>query len=817
MPSRLTSSVRADGPDPQELYRLNIKAVLEDAPEYTPELAKYAHYHPYENDTWEAFRARIDAQHHEAEVSLDPFKARFGEDGLEPPPVADLNDEETAIQIMQEGFAIAAQHFPSATADPLMASVAVPVARNAAALGLLPKRVTPSSAEWAWARARCAMASLGHGNHPAICRVLASEPEFPWALDETPEQWQRHLEQAHRDCGWPAGLLLFPIELLRRLPPIHDNAPVPQWLLWIYLFRVLLHTRAVPGGIRITRNGKVYQAECSRQSNIVGHQRPVVATFRQAFETRGIPFLEKALGTVLNSLTYQDIKAAEPLGSLPPTVIAGPWSRIDHWRGDEWPQVHARVTGVWRLESTGRVQEGLIDPAWVLDYAWPVEAVSGANERACNEARLSVPPQAVPARPSELFRPIFPNLVGTDADLALLDAVILADFLRPEIPELAIEYPIICVLPEMPSLVESVNQGKTTLAFQLARAFAPGLPAPLAFRDTSSAPDQRTVSEDIRQYGTVCLDEFAMPRSASHTLARSNLASLATGGSVAAGRVYENHGSNLRLRHPLVISAKALELTEDLITRSLFFYVRQLTPEERNRPEVWRLLSTAKLAYAVRFNAVRFLAETGLAEKVKTGIGQAASGGWRFGVHRLIASLLTGSPDAVDRALAAQRKRFLEHYRIADEHGVITSLREARDTRITLEQFFADLTSFDVQTMADACRRNGAVSGRDSQFWQCSIPVLWRARCSLLNGMTPGQAMQVLTSLGYRISDRTAITALTAEIAARIEPYSALRLPGQAGQGGWFLYRHPGNPFGIALLHLPDHAQHERLEATDAG
>lgn len=813
MPTRLTTAVRADGPDPEELYRHNIKEVLDDAPDYRPEFAKYAAYRPYPNDTWEAFVARIDAQLNEATIAADPFQARFGEDGLEPPPVMHLNDEEPAIQLLQEGFRIAADHFSSAGDDDLMAAVAVPLARNAASLGLLPKRVTPSSAEWAWARARCALACTGYRNHAAVCKALASEPEFPWSLDETNEQWVAGYTAAHRDCGWPVGLCLFPLELLRRLPPLNDEAPVPQWLLWIYLFRVLLHTRVVPGGIRVTRNGKIYQAECSRQSNIIGHQRPVVALFRQAFETRGNGFLEKALSIVLNGLVYQDLRSAEPIGSLPPTVIAGPWSRVEHWRGDEWSQVHARVTGVWHLDATGRIVEGLIDPQWVLDYIWPTDAPSSASDHACNEARLSVPPQAVPARPSELFGPIFPNLVGSPADMALLDAVILADFLRPDIPELAIEYPIVCILPETPTLVESVNQGKTTLAFQLARVLSPGLPSPIAFRDSSSAPDQRTVSEDIRHYGTICLDEFAMPRSPSHTLSRGNLASLATGGAVAAGRVYENIGASLKLRHPLVISAKALELTEDLITRSVFFYVRQLTDAERNRPEVWRLLSTAKLAYAVRFNAVAFLSSTGFRDTIKTKIASAVSGRWRFGVHRLIAAELIGSAEAVDTALANQRKRFLEHYRIADEQGVITSLREARDTRITLEQFFADLSAFDLQTMADACRRSGGVAGTDSSFWRASVASLWKARCALLNGMTPGQAMQVLTSLGYRISDRTAVTALTTEIATRIEPNAALRVPGPAGQSGWFVFRHPGMPCSIALLHLPEHAQHDTLTA----
>lgn len=813
MPHVPVTPARVTGPESEELYRRNIASRIPDAPPYDEETAKYAYYPANDGESWAAFLARVRPQLEEAEAVANPLMPRFGADGVALPEPHDPNDEDAVREVIVEGFRTAAAQYRAASGDPVFARILPTLAKLAIAAGLTPRTASPDSADWAWARTRCVFAVGGHPAHAAVCRAFATEPAFPWSADETADAWDTHARLAHKDCGWPLSVALFPIEILHRLPKMNVHAGCPPWLQWSLFFRVIFHCRVHGNMLRIYRNGKVYEAEIQRSSNVISHQRNLVGLISTAFGVKGHEVVQKWLVSVLSRLTVHDLLPTEPLGALPSTVIAGPWTRLTACRGDDWAAVHMILEGVWRLvPETGRVVECVSDLDTILSYHWPLGHDDTARKYQQNAARTSIPPQAVPAKPSSLLRDVFPNIVGDDDVWLMLDTLLIADQLRPHIPPLANEYPIIFILPDTPTLAHSVNQGKTTLALQLARAFAPGLPAVVAFRDSSSAPDQRAVSEDIRTYGTACLDEFSMPRSASHTLARSNLASLATGGAIAAGRVFENRGADLRLLHPLVISAKAVDLTEDLITRSVFFYVRQLTDAERQRPQIWNLLSTNKLAYALRLNVAMYVRETGLLDTVKARIGEASSGGWRFGIHRLIAGILANDPGAADRIIAAQRRRYTEHTQIADEQGVLLSLREARDVRITLEQFFADLTTFDLHSIADACRKASVQHGA---FWVAPVPALWRARAALMDVASPGAALQQLAGLDFRVSDRSAVVALQTEIMARIPPNHALRIPCAAGDDGWFIFHSDRRNTCIALIHAPEYATHRMLELAN--
>lgn len=810
MANQPVSPSRVIGPEAEALYRLNITERIPDAPPFSDETAVFAYYQAIPGETWSAFTARITPQLAEAEVAANPLMPRIGSDGINIPECHDPNDEDAVAALISEGFATAAGLYRSAVGDPSLPRVLRQLGRVAIGAGLTPKTASPNSADWAWARTRCVFSIGGHGNHADICRTFTTEPSFPWSSDEDRATWDRLNHAAHRDCGWPLSVLLFPIETLYRLPTMNKHAGCPPWLQWVLFFRVLFHCRVADRMLRIYRNGKVYEAEIQRCSNVISHQRNLVGLINTAFGIKGNDSVQRWMSGVLSRLTVNDLLSAEPLGALPSTIIAGPWSSIVPCRGDEWAGVNLIVEGVWRMDpSSGRVTECVSDLDTILSYQWPLRPDDAQRQYLLTTARASVPPLALPSRPSELLKDIFPNIVTSHDDAwILLDTLLIADQLRAHIPALSIELPIIFILPEQPTLSSSVNQGKTTLALQIARAFAPGLPAAVAFRDSSSAPDQRAVSEDIRIYGTACLDEFSMPKSPSHTLARSNLASLATGGAVAAGRVFENRGADLRLLHPLVISSKAVDLTEDLITRSVFFYVRQLTDSERERPLVWNLLSTNKLAYSIRLNVARYIRETGFVDAVTSALRHAASGTWRFAVHRLIAGLLSGNLTAIDDIILRQRKRYIEHTQIADEQGVLLSLRESRDVRITLEQFFSDMSTFDMHSLADGCRRSGIQHG---SMWLASASVLWKARAALIGAPSPGSALQQLAGLDFRVSDRSAVVALQTELVNRIPVHHAIRVPCQGGDSGWFIYMSDRRGVYISLLHLPEYADHATL------
>lgn len=808
--NKTTQPEACENLDPRALYETNILPFCPDPPPFSEEIAKYVRYKPHMGEVWRQFTHRIDEEFREALIASDPFSVKYTEDAFSPWPTARLEDEDRAKQIVFECADIARDHYKQAYNNPDLGEIFARLAFLAPRLMLTPKRASDQSADWAWARTRCALGIAGPANQLVLCRALACEPAFPWRTDITEDEYQQELKEAHKLCGWPVSLLVFPLSGLNRLPPPPKNVPIPRWIYWPIVFRILFHTRfdSYTNKIRVTCHGHTVVAEVRPSSNIIGHQRSLTQSIAEALGLHSMS-MKSVVSTILSQLVTEDLLPAKQVSQLPSTVIAGRWTSFEPAPRDDWTSLGIRLSGYWSIDPANEtVTEGTTDPCTIIGYCW-TPSYAAEHPQARERAELSLPAQVVASRPSDLLREVFPNLVFGNpehrtAAFALLDAVICANLIRSEIPQLAWEFPIVCILPDVPTLVHSVNQGKTSLAFQLAKCLAPSLEGPIAARDNTSSPDNRTIAEEIRLHGTICLDEFTMPSSQTSIVCRQNLATLATGGAVAAGRVFENRTADLRLLHPMVLSAKALDFTEDLISRSIFLYVRQLSPNERARSQVWNILQTSRLAFAMRLNALCLIHQSGMLENIKKIVYSASSSGWRFGIHRAIANLFIDNPKLIDEYIIYQKKRFLEHYYMAEENGVLASMRSARDARISLEQFFADLSPYDIQVLSDLCRRDGISLARG---YKCTVNTLWKARCNLLGISSPGQAFSLLTGSDIRVSNRTACVALQTEIEARIDPSYALRLPGLAGQHGWFLWRPADRVVVASLIHVPQEKQ----------
>jgi hypothetical protein len=825
--SRTTSPVRIPDAADAQLYLANVTANLPDAPPFTDDVRQYAPYKPFPGEDWAAFKARIDMSHAGAAAANDPALPVWDPTKFVTIATEDAGEQHLMDKALSNAFYAARPLQHVGYDNEIARAVLLKLADLAGACGLLPHTTDPNTTEFAWAPVRCLFAAGGHRLHHELCQKFSHEPGFPWG-DETEAEWDASVRQAHAAQGWPTTVALVRWTALSRLPEPNEEMALPNWMYWrawVHVLTVLRYDHT-DNQLRMVHDGKCVMVALESTTNLLAHQR------------RALPIIMAGLGCVsevqkkaalyvLNRLTTGDLLGASAYSDLPYTVIAGRWSKLQSDRSvDGWSEAKMRVSNAW-VAGGGVIEADLTDEEAVLNYSWPTFPMKDDMVEDLDAFKTGVPDRYHAVWPSEVLTAAFPNLTNCGisdpvARAVMFDVILVADMLRSECPCLRGEYPMFVVLPDVPTLTESVNQGKTTLCLQYAKASVPGLSRAMKFRDSASAPDQRAIADELRRMGTICLDEFSIPRSDNALLSRSNMASITTGGAIPMGLVLKNSNEEVSLKHPLFMSSKALDMTEDLLTRSICLFLRDLTDAEKNAEGVWEFLKTTKLAILMRLGALEKIQRHGLADKLNKMKHSAA--GWRFGAHRSVAILLyqlrTSCPlaeaeQAIKIAVAENKVRMMDHARTADDQGVIMSQRESRDMRITLEQLFADVTGNEVKVMADfiVSRSSTSIARMASRT---GMKGLMQARMAVdgRQDQPLSVGFNQLTNLGMSVGERMVSNLLANEIKRRIPEQAAWRLPGIAGAVGWFLYRHKGRGDGslsVTLVHEPKQAEHALL------
>jgi len=827
--SKTTSPVRVPDAAAADLYRVNVSEALPDAPPFDEATRQYAYYKPFPNEKWPDFKARIDMSFAGAAAANDPALPVWDPQKFQTVQTDEPTEQPAMDAALSRAFYDAKSREQVGWENPTAAKVLLKLAEMAGACGLLPHTVDPNTTEFAWSPVRCVFAAGGPALHARLCEKFGCEQGFPWASDDTPERWLAELETAHAAQGWPSTVAVVRWTALSRLPEPAAGA-LPSWLYWRAWVHVLTVMRydIISSELRMVHDGVCTVVKLEGTTNLLAHQKRALPTLIAGLGCKS-DVQKAAVMYVLARLTIGDLLPVAPYGELPLVVIAGRWSRLISDRSvDGWSECHMRVTNAWQADS-GVVTPDVPDEEAVLEYSWPVHGSTRELVADLDSFKLGVPKQYVPAWPSDLLEAVFPNLTDCgmsdmNARRAILDVVMIGDMIRDYCPHLRGEFPLFLTLPDEPTLEASVNQGKTTFCTQYAKACVPGLSRAMTFRDSTSAPDQRAIADEIRRMGTICLDEFSIPRTNAAVLSRANMAALCTGGAVPMGLVLKNENSELTLRHPLFASAKALDLTEDLLTRGVFVFLRALTDAERTAKGVWEQLKTARLSILMRLGAMAQIEQHGLIDKLNA-VTEHSTAGWRYGAHRSLAILLyqirTGASwdvaaQAIVLAIVENKQRIIEHTRMADDNGVIMSQRESRDMRITLEQLFAEVTGSEAQTMQSYLKSRssnqlGFAQGR------ASMKALMQARQAVdgRQDMPIATGFNQVTNLGAAVGERIVSNLLAAEIRKRVPEMTAWRLPGIAGVQGWFLYRHRGTArdgsVGVSMVCEPTMADHATL------
>jgi hypothetical protein len=582
------------------------------------------------------------------------------------------------------------------------------------ALSMVPAISEPDRAEWDWCEVRIILSSGGYEAWAELAPLLhAKYPTCPFMADETYSTWRKALDAAHEHSGLPINLGWIPFPVLR-MPECGPDA-VPTWLTALSALHVLKHTRSVPGRVFVFHRGVAASHDVPTIASDFSGNPTTRAWVTTALGGRNGDKRKKvvapeseALTRALNKLGPSRLLPLSPVSHLPGCILAGAFSRlIPSAEKGTWFQHGLELHDVWMARDE-KVRPFTGDDETILGTEWSVTAMDEAQIEELARLRDSMPSTYQSESPTIVFMQYQPNLVtdwgGEDALISLYDAVLVASVMRREVRGLAAEFPPLWVLPDKPTVEESTNQGKSYAVRALAGALVPGIRMTGA-SDSTSAPDVRAVASAIRRDGTVALDEWRPVRSANHPLAYAHFQSLATGGDMSLGEVLENNPAPVRLRQPVVINAKCMSLPDDMVNRSLFMYLRELTQDEQSRIGNVAAIQRGEVSLRMRLGALGLVEQFNLTE-----IEPLGDKCWRFPFHLALAvqlhHLRTGKPRAeslaeVSAALRKMGNHFVNHVRKADESGLLNQMEDGRTVSIRLSTLFGGLVHDEVTKMND--------------------------------------------------------------------------------------------------------------------
>lgn len=793
--------------DATEDYYTKSVASCPGAPPFSPESEKYVNYLPMLEigETWEHFTKRVGYSHDQANRGTDILTAIYPQDPTENSKRFHGGEQDEQDRL-DTAFTNARNLYP-ATSD-VPHAVFRAFARLTPVWASVPVNHDPNVADFVWCRVRAVIASAGHEHHADLAKILGSlYPQCPLLPAETKQEWDAALVDAHRNSGYPAHLACVPWNSLVRALKQRETklSMTEEWHRAVALLHVLKHVRRVEGeqSVVVTFDGVANHIELD-SSSVLGQQLTVTSGITRSLgcppssKAKHSHPLTDAVTWALGKLSPSQLLLRRSLTHLPGSVLRGGWSSTepDPQSRTNFVQHGLRLSGVW-VASQGKVEEHYGDDSDILDYNWNI--INPFDfDRSKGRLEEIIPKTYSVAFPSDTFFSLFPNIETAWSDLdaikAIFDSPIFASLLRPDMRELEREYPLVAFLPQTPEIEQTSNQGKTMAALTYARILVPSLKV-TGSSETSSAPEIRAVCSTIRSAGTLCLDEFRMPKTKSHPLCRENLQLMCTGGDVTAGKVLDNEESNVQLRHSLVCSAKALDFPPDLMNRTFAFYLGDLDDSMRDSPRIAKL-EDGSLALQMRLGAIALAEKSQLADHLRALLPHVQGSKFRFQAHRILAKLLymmrTGRPEKgeIDKAWVDMSVRFAHHTKDAEDSGVLTSLETGTNLRLRLTSFFDGMTEMDLQTMAAYILQTGYSLGSNTNTWVSTLGLL-RARAipAGLSGRGLHQLLPHISSSRGFYGDRQIGMVLIEEIRRLLPANTCWQLPGHLGVAGWVLWR----------------------------
>lgn len=659
----------------------------------------------------------------------------------------------------------------------------------------------PNAAEFVWSHIRCILAAAGHANHAGLARTLADlYPLCPLDPDEDEAEWNKLLVDARNNCGWPTGIACLPWTSVFRMFEASKlekggvPAEAPRWLRAVAALHVLKHLR-----YDHDRNELVARHESRTAAGAVAMPRsplhlatdsPTRAALLGVLGYAGGRTIDHVPSTALlgavATLTPSDLLTVTSPPALPPDYLTATGANLRPTPVVEGFIRHGyQAAGVYRACPDGKVRP-------VSDSA----VCSGVRLGGLNEKLepLPIPASYDPtAWPSTLMCAAWPNLhpaCHSEVFAAIFDALVLMPLCQG-IPNADRERPIIVCEPKDPTVAGATKTGKSLAAHAIARVFAPGCPL-LRALDTNSAADARAVAASLDMHGTTAIDEFLLPRSPAAMLCEQNLLALATGASVAVGKVYDNKGMALSLRYPLVVSSKLWDGKVDLLGRSFPILFGALTPAQRADGALYAQIVSGEWSLGVRLSALALIRDLKLEEMVRDAVGTLGSGSMRYNCHRTLAAVILSLRQNVDLndaadLLDAEWEKLLEwaEDRVVAAHdsGLASAARSQGELRLTLPHIFDTLTP---EQLTQVAQSSGGLLTPGRLFDLAMEALGWSSR---------SLASSIEDLCGQRIdgiSRRTVAHALGRDARRRLPSVGgAWTLPGYHGVSGWQLTRKP--------------------------
>ncbi len=666
--------------------------------------------------------------------------------------------------------------------DPDLLPVYAALAHQLPLVRIVPVQHQSDTADFLWSKVRILMGGAGYCNHAPLAAILVSlYPLCPFDGSATIEQWREDISQAHKACGWPVSMgharwsaLVFGIDAL----PAATIAPPDPWMVTMALLHILKHLRRTQTGLlAYCYNGIGATIRPEDGSDTLGNwtrQKTIILKSLGCppIKAKMMHPLTQAAEAALSRLTVSSLLTMAPLTTLPPHIIAGPWSttKPDPQHMEGFYQTGLRVDGVWIAEA-GRVRPYTGDQSDVVSFAWNFTD-PGIHAGLRDEiTRIMPATYDAAAWPSDTFLAAFPNIMldeyagNTDAAKVLLDLPWFASFLRND-RDFSREYPMAVFLPDQPTFDQSTSQGKTMAAHTYGRVMVPAVPC-VGAMDTGSAPDSRALADTLMTHGMVVLEEWTPPRSKGHVLAHAQLQTLITGSSVALGRVMENSGT-VKLKHSIVASAKALDIPPDMINRTFFWFMRQFTDDEMMRSEIVQRLTSGSVAMEMKLQVIGKV-EAGDMHALYAASPRTKVSGFRFDDHaalgRMLYKLRTGRDEAgeLSKALEVMRARHITHSEAADTSGVTASLEDGGMTRIRTSALLSGLGDSVMGEINISLQSTRERMGHSTGEWNTAAELLdavrvARAQANLQN-MLPS-----IASVRGRPTDRVIIQAVTTDL-----------------------------------------------------
>lgn len=733
------------------------------------------------------------------------------------PRLDELDAEEAAA--LRSAF-LDAEWAPQMAADPRQVDIGIRFIARIPDLCIAPSPtwvVPEKDEEFHWARVRAILAGWGYPAHAALAAELRRiYPRSPIEPRETFEEWDAALREAHRMRGWSPTLAAVPWWRVAERSAVGKDYQPADWEKTLAVLHVLKHTSySTQHGAVVTYLGTAVRVSAdARMTNALVSSPRVSLALLRALRTPGQVGVKVshpmavALHWALPKFMCRDLTQRVPVSHLPAGVIHGPGAKYAPSPHDcsGWTQHGVTLEGV-RLAAGGKLyhpRDLTLGTYEISGFDWTVDELdpSLAVPAQTWESTVSRVSTYSAQRPSALLARDFPNLrFLSSAHAALLDAVIVAHRIREAVPLLRVEFPLIGILPSIATEDGATNTGKSRLSEVILQAISPGSRLMTVQVDGSNMSGRAAIHRIVTD-GSAGFDEWIAPKDPGDLLSFRNLQSLAVGEAATVGQVYGNEGKSVLLRAPLIFNAKAVEFPADMVSRVVFLWVDQLSPEQRENAEGFERAVTGALALDVYLASLAWAETYRVAERMAAA-AIPSSRDARYNRHRwLAAAILVDSGEhptmaaalmAVDAAYAAMADRYHRHTRDADESGLLHTMGTGQTAR-------AHLSAFLPQTKIDALSwRNHIRAVSRNRSAGATAAELARAAALLMGeGVSIREAVRVWfgeRSALAALPERSFFRAVLAQLVSRMPEVGArVALPGEAGLCGFVLVRRPPDP-----------------------